>query len=72
MKQDSLQYYNEAAVRFSETTKDIDFQETQNRFLKYLASGARILDFGCGSGRDTSIFLVRDTRLKLLTDRKNW
>jgi len=29
----------------------------QNRFLKYLDSGARILDFGCGSGRDTKYFL---------------
>ena len=31
----------------------------QERFLSYLKPGARILDFGCGSGRDTKYFLDR-------------
>ena len=31
----------------------------QERFLVYLKPGARILDFGCGSGRDTKYFLDR-------------
>lgn len=31
----------------------------QERFLAYLKPGARILDFGCGSGRDTRYFLDR-------------
>ena len=32
-------------------------QSHQNYFLKYLSPTARILDFGCGSGRDTKYFL---------------
>ena len=35
----------------------MDFHITQDRFLAQLAAGASILDFGCGSGRDTKYFL---------------
>ncbi|MCD8110759.1 MAG: class I SAM-dependent methyltransferase, partial [Clostridiales bacterium] len=33
------------------------FHEVEDRFLYYLQSRAIILDFGCGSGRDTKYFL---------------
>lgn len=56
---DSLQYYNQHAKEFSDSTRNVEFQEMQERFLKYLKPGARILDFGCGSGRDTKYFLDR-------------
>lgn len=56
---DSLQYYNQHAKEFSDSTRDVEFKEMQERFLKYLKPGARILDFGCGSGRDTRYFLDR-------------
>ena len=36
---------------------NVDFKVTQDKFLKLLALKARILDFGCGSGRDTKYFL---------------
>lgn len=35
----------------------MDFSATQNKFLNELSAGAAILDFGCGSGRDTKYFL---------------
>lgn len=35
----------------------MDFYETQNRFSTLLPEHGYILDFGCGSGRDTKYFL---------------
>ena len=34
----------------------MDFKETQDKFLQLL-TGKTVLDFGCGSGRDTKYFL---------------
>jgi len=53
----TLNYYNENAKQFVQGTAAVDFSETQNRFLSKLKIGASILDFGCGSGRDTKYFL---------------
>ena len=53
----TLDYYNQKTEEFIDATVNVDFSQTQDRFLKLLPSGARILDFGCGSGRDTKYFL---------------
>lgn len=53
----SLEYYEKNAKKFVEGTIDVEFIETQNKFLNKLANGSVILDFGCGSGRDTKYFL---------------
>ncbi|MCR5666235.1 MAG: class I SAM-dependent methyltransferase [Eubacterium sp.] len=53
----TLKYYNENAEKFVQGTSLVDFSETQNRFLSKLSPGAEILDFGCGSGRDTKSFM---------------
>lgn len=53
----TLDYYNKNANQFVEGTLSVDFKQTQDRFLKELNPGAFILDFGCGSGRDTKYFL---------------
>lgn len=53
----TLDYYNEHAQAFSESTLNVDFAAVQNKFLAKLPTGARILDFGCGSGRDAKYFL---------------
>ena len=37
----------------------VDFTIVQERFRKMLPVGSRILDFGCGSGRDTKYFLEK-------------
>ena len=52
-----LDYYNKNAKSFYLTTKDVDFHVIQDKFLSYLHKKAQILDFGCGSGRDTKYFL---------------
>ena len=53
----TLQYYNQNAGSFVSSTIHADLTDTQNRFLSRLEPGAAILDFGCGSGRDTKYFL---------------
>lgn len=53
----TLEYYNHHAPIFIDTTRDVDFLATQTRFLDKLPTGSKILDFGCGSGRDTKYFL---------------
>lgn len=53
----TLTYYNTNAKNFIAGTASVDFTKTQNTFLELLPEHARILDFGCGSGRDTKYFL---------------
>ena len=57
MPNQTLEFYNANANQFSESTRDVDFSATQKSFLKLLPKGGTILDFGCGSGRDTKFFL---------------
>lgn len=54
---DTLEYYNEHAKAFADSTANLEFTEFQDKFLSYIKPGARVLDFGCGSGRDTKYFL---------------
>lgn len=53
----TLNYYNQNAEQFCQNTISVEFTATQQRFLSHLPAAARILDFGCGSGRDTKAFL---------------
>lgn len=55
----SLNYYDRNAKDFVHKTQNVDFKESQDRFLDKLFNGSRILDFGCGSGRDTKYFLEK-------------
>jgi 2-polyprenyl-3-methyl-5-hydroxy-6-metoxy-1,4-benzoquinol methylase len=56
MNNKTLDYYNQNANTFFEGTVSVNFKEVQDKFLKVLP-GKKILDFGCGSGRDTKYFL---------------
>lgn len=62
--QKTLEYYNRNAREFAEGTSGVDFSGIQNRFLSHLPEGALILDFGCGSGRDTRYFLGKGFRVE--------
>ena len=57
MKNNTLNYYNINANSFVSSTLSVDFSQTQDKFLHLLPPAAAILDFGCGSGRDTKYFL---------------
>ena len=62
-KEKTLNYYNQNADSFAAGTMAVDFQQTQNKFLDRLHQGDYILDFGCGSGRDTKYFLNQGYRV---------
>lgn len=55
----TLDYYNSKAKDFVSDTVDIVFTEIQDIFLECVPVGGKILDFGCGSGRDTKYFLSK-------------
>lgn len=58
-KNETLVYYNKNAQSFVDGTISVDFEQTQLKFTNKLKAGAYILDFGCGSGRDTKYFLSK-------------
>lgn len=62
----TLDYYNKNAKTFVEGTVSVDFTSTQNKFLDELQKGGYILDFGCGSGRDTKYFLEKGYRVEAI------
>ena len=55
----TLDYYNSKAKDFVTDTVAVAFTEMQDTFLEYIQKGGRILDFGCGSGRDTKYFISK-------------
>lgn len=55
----TLGYYNDHADEFYNSTVTVEFVAMQERFLTKLKKGSCILDFGCGSGRDTKYFLEK-------------
>ena len=52
----TITFYNNNADSYYERTISSDMETQYRFFLKYLTAGARILDLGCGSGRDTKYF----------------
>lgn len=57
MIDNNVEYYDENADSFFERTVNADLSEVRERFLKYIPEGGKILDAGCGSGRDSKAFL---------------
>ena len=53
----TIDYYNENAKDFVKGTISVDFTKVQHKFIDKLKKGGYILDFGCGSGRDTKYFI---------------
>jgi len=59
----TIAYYEANATDYFEQTRDIDMSPLYDRFLPLLPPGGHILDAGCGSGRDTKVFLERGFRV---------
>lgn len=56
MKTNNIEYYNKRANEFISGTKDADLSDLRRKFTEKLPAGVRILDLGCGSGRDSLAF----------------
>ena len=54
--EETLTYYNQNADAFVDGTQNADMSEQYRFFSKYLSPGCKILDLGCGSGRDSAYF----------------
>ena len=52
----TLTYYNTNTSSFVESTQLVQMTEAWSRFTAKLPASSIILDFGCGSGRDTKYF----------------
>lgn len=53
MHADTIRYYDSNAERFISSTVDADMGPLLSEFLKLVPDGGRVIDWGCGSGRDT-------------------
>ncbi|MBY0500508.1 MAG: class I SAM-dependent methyltransferase [Alphaproteobacteria bacterium] len=56
---DSTQYYNVNSQNYFDTTVQFNMAVLYDLFLPYLPEGAKVLDAGCGSGRDSKYFIER-------------
>lgn len=53
---ETLEYYDQNADAFVAGTRNADMSEQYRFFLQYCPCGGRLLDLGCGSGRDSAYF----------------
>ena len=53
----TIEYYNNNAVAYFESTSQVHLEELYERFLRYIPPGGSIMDLGCGSGRDVKWFI---------------
>lgn len=53
---ETIAYYDQNATAFVKSTANADVSELYKPFEKLLHPGAKILDLGCGSGRDSRYF----------------
>ena len=56
MSEDTIRYYDDNAELFIQSTVKADMSDTHKLFLSYIPEGGKILDAGCGSGRDSLFF----------------
>ena len=53
----TLDYYNKNSEEYFNSTLNVDMTNTYKEFLKLVPEGGKILDLGCGSGRESMNFM---------------
>lgn len=66
----TIEYYNSFAQDFYKSTVNVEFSTMQEIFLSKLKKGALVLDFGCGSGRDTKYFIEQGYQVEAMDGSK--
>ena len=56
-EKDTLAFYDQNSEEFAEGTRLADMSDARLRFSACLPPKGLVMDFGCGSGRDTKAFL---------------
>lgn len=59
LEADTIGYYDRHAAEFAARTANLDLQALYQRFLRHVRPGGRVLDAGCGVGRDALAFAER-------------
>lgn len=54
---ETIGFYDANAASYVAETTGVEFGELQREFARRLPKGGRVLDLGCGSGRDSLAFL---------------
>ena len=62
----TIEYYDTNAAEYAATTVDAPMAGTVSRFTELLPKEGKVLDFGCGSGRDTKYFLEHGFKVDAL------
>lgn len=60
----TLEFYENNAEQFAQDTLNVDMSALYQRFLVLLPPSSRILDAGCGAGRDSAAFLQRSFQVE--------
>ncbi|PKO08031.1 MAG: SAM-dependent methyltransferase [Chloroflexi bacterium HGW-Chloroflexi-2] len=53
---ETIEYYNKNSESYISSTLDLNLESLYKPFLEHLKPGAKILDAGCGPGRDVKYF----------------
>ena len=65
------QFYETHAKDYFDSTVNVDASRLYERFLKYVPVGCHILDFGCGSGRDSKAFVDMGYQVSAIDGAEN-
>ena len=61
-----VNYYDVHAKEYAELTVNADMSHAYEKFFRYLTLGAKLLDAGCGSGRDSLFFIKKGYDVTML------
>ena len=62
----TINFYDKNAEAYAALTVKADMSRAYEKFLAYLPLGAKVLDAGCGSGRDSLFFMQQGYRVTML------
>ena len=62
----TINFYEKNAEAYAALTVTADMSRAYEKFLAYLPHGAKVLDAGCGSGRDSLFFMRQGYRVTML------